>query len=203
MLRLRNLMLALVMAAVAPAAADASLIMSLTPSGPSLVTLSYSGFINSSGLISTGGTLATTATIQPNSGLIQNISSVALFVTGSSAGGQNFGSGTSATAVSSSGSPIYVNFGAPSLLGLPAGYASGSPLTGSMTFAGTFASLGFTDNMTYTFSWGGGGPGNSVSFTVTSVPEPATMGILAIGSVLGGYGYRRRLKKTKQQAVIA
>jgi hypothetical protein len=169
------------------------------------VTLSYSGFINTTtpGFISTGGTLGTTSSIQPNSGLIQNNSTVALFVTGSSAGAQNFGTGGSATATSSSGSPIYVSFAAPSLLGLPVGYTSGSPITGSMTFAGTIASLGLIDNQTYTFSWGGGGPGSSISFTVTSVPEPATMGILAIGSVLSGYGYRRRLKKGKQQAVVA
>ena len=199
MLRLRNLMLALVMAAVAPAAADASLILNLNQVGANTI-LTYSGQINTTGLTLIGP-VATTASITPNQGILQNATSTNYFLTGSSSGSQSFGTGGSATAVSSSGSPIYVNFNAPSLLGLPAGYASGSPLTGSLTFAGTFATLGITDNMSYTFSWGGGGAGRSVTLNVTSVPEPATMGVLAIGSVVGGYSYRRRVKRAKLQSI--
>ncbi len=199
MLRLRNLMLALVMAAFAPAAADASLILNLNQVGANTI-LTYSGQINTTGLTLIGP-VATTASITPNQGILQNATSTNYFLTGSSSGSQNFGTGGAATAVSSSGSPIYVNFSAPSLIGLPAGYASGSPLTGSLTFVGTFATLGITDNTTYTFSWGGGGAGSSVTLNVTSVPEPATMGVLAIGSAVGGFSYRRRVKRAKLQSI--
>ncbi len=202
MLRLRNLMLGLLMAAMAPAGAEASLIMSLSESGGNTV-LSYSGQINTTGLVQLG-TIPTTASIQPSSGLIQNVSSAQLYFINSGSGSQPFGAGGSASATASSGSPIYANFGGPSVLGLPVGYASGSAITGSMTFAGNFAALGIIDNMTYTFSWGAGGAGNSVTLNVKAVgiPEPATMGVLAIGSVVSGFAYRRRAKMAKLQASV-
>jgi hypothetical protein len=198
-LRLRNLMLALVMAAVAPAAADASLILNLVDQLDGTVKLDYSGQINSTSFTSIGPVVST-ASIQPNQGLLQNAASVTYFLTGSGSAGQNFGTGGSATATAASGSPIYLNFAAPSILGLPAGYTSGSQLTGSMTFSGTLASLGATAG-SYTFNWGGGGAGRSVTLNVTTIPEPATMAVLAIGSVVGGYSYRRRVKRAKSQEV--
>jgi hypothetical protein len=200
-LRLRNLMLALVMAAVAPAAADASLILNLVDQLDGTVKLDYSGQINSTSFTSIGPVVSTSS-IQPNQGLLQNAANVTYFLTGSGSAGQNFGTGGPATATSASGSPIYLNFAAPSILGLPVGYTSGAPLTGSMTFSGSLASLGATSG-SYTFNWGGGGSGRSVILNVSAIPEPATIGILSIGSVLSGYGYRRRLKKGKQQAIVA
>lgn len=188
------------MAAFAPAAADASLIMSLSDQKDGTVKLTYSGQITTTGLIQLG-TLPTTPSMQPSSGLIQNATSAQLYLTGSTTASQPFGTGGSATAIASSGSPIYVNFGGPSILGLPVGYSSGSAITGTMTFAGTFASLGITDNKTYTFSWGAGGAGNSVTLNVSTVPEPATLGVLAIGSVVSGYTYRRRAKRAKADSI--
>lgn len=199
MLRLRNLMLALVLAAFAPAAADASLIMNLVDQQDGTVKLDFSGQIDSTAFISVGP-VGTTSSITPTSGLVQNATSVQYFLSGSSTGTQTFGTGGIANATASSGSPIYVNFAAPSILGLPVGYTSGNPLTGSMTFTGSLASLGATIG-SYTFNWGGGGTGKSVTLNVSAVPEPASMAVLAIGSVIAGYSYRRRAKRAKIHSV--
>ena len=68
---------------------------------------------------------------------------------------------------------------------------SGTLLTDSTTFAGTFASIGFTPG-TYTYTWGTGATADSL--TVTSVvPEPSTWTMLAFGGVgLLGLILRRR-----------
>ncbi len=197
-------MLALVMAAVAPAAADASLILNLVDQLDGTVKLDYSGQINSTSFTPIGPVVSTSS-IQPNQGLLQNAANVTYFLTGSGSSGQNFGTGGSATATAASGSPIYLSFAAPSILGLPVGYTSGAPLTGSMTFSGSLASLGATAGA-YTFNWGGGGDGRSVTLNValaTPVPEPATLCILAVGSVVGGFRYRRRVRLAKLQASVA
>ena len=202
MLSLRNLMLALVMAAVAPAAAEASLIMSLSEDpGLNVVTLSYSGSVNTTGFTSLAP-VGTVASITPISGLVQNMSSTQWFLTGSTTGTQTFGTGAAINAASSSGSPIYTNFAAPNIIGLPVGYTSGAPITGMMTFTGTFATLGITPDSTFSFDWGGGGAGRTVTLTTSTVPEPATMGVLAIGSVVSGFAYRRRVKKAKLQGAV-
>lgn len=195
-------MLALVMAAVAPAAAKASLIMNLSDLQDGTVTLSYSGQINTAGLFLVQGGATTASSMQPISGQIMKGPATDTFFTSSTSGFQQFGSGALVFPTSQTGSAINTNFGSPALLGLPPGYASGTPITGSMTFAGTFASLGITDNMSYTFSWGAGGAGSSVTLNVRTVPEPATMGIFAIGSVVSGFAYRRRVKKAKLQAAV-
>ena len=200
MLRLRNLMLGLVMAAMSPSAAEASLILNLSESGGNTV-LTYSGYINTVGLVPVATSSTTASSMQPSSGQIMKGPATDLFFTNSSSGFQPFGSGGLVNPISESGSAVLTNFGSPAILGLPAGYASGAPITGSMTFVGTFAALGITDRRSYTFSWGAGGAGSSVTLNVASaVPEPATMGVLAIGSVLGGYTYRRRSRKAKIQA---
>jgi len=41
-----------------------------------------------------------------------------------------------------------------------------------------------------------------VTLTTSTVPEPATMGVLAIGSVVSGFAYRRRVKKAKLQGAV-
>jgi hypothetical protein len=177
---------------------DASVIMTLTDNQSGSVTLSYSGYVNTSFLISTGGSLTTNDSIQPSSGLITKASSVSLFVTGSSDGATNFGSGGVINPTSSSGSPIYINFGAPSLLGLPVGYTSGSTISGSMTFSGSFASLGITSG-TQAITWSGGGDGKSVTLTRSisssgNVPEPTSMAIFSIGSLGLAYYAGRKPK---------
>jgi hypothetical protein len=196
-LRLRKLMLTLVLAAVAPAAADASLIFNLGPASSSVMTLTYSGSITTSDLTLDGSATNTSSFITPNQGLIRKIGAVDNYDTASTSIGQTFGTLGQAVATSATGSAVRVSFASPNLIGLPSGYVSDSAISGSMNFNGTLASLGLTSG-TYTFSWGVGGAGRTVTLNISStpIPEPATMGVLAIGSILGGYSYRRRVKRS-------
>jgi PEP-CTERM motif len=67
---------------------------------------------------------------------------------------------------------------------VPAGYVSESQLSGTATWTGqTFASLGLTPG-TYVYSWGSGPTADTLTVNVTSVPEPATIWLAAIGAVV-------------------
>ncbi|MFM8186981.1 MAG: PEP-CTERM sorting domain-containing protein [Pirellulaceae bacterium] len=175
---------------------QASVLMSMIDKLDGTVELTYSGFINTTGLVQIG-TIPTPSSIQPSSGLIQNASSTNLFLISSGSGSQPFGTGGSASATSSSGSAIYANFGGPTFIGLPVGYVSGGAISGSMTFSGSFASLGINP-VARTFSWSAGGLGNSVSLSFSSgggggaVPEPTSLAIFGIGVL--GMAYRARRK---------
>ncbi len=72
------------------------------------------------------------------------------------------------------------------LLAVPAGYQSNSPITSTLTLAGTIESLGLTPG-TYTWSW------SSDSVTLNVVPVPAALPLLATGLVgLAAIGRWRR-----------
>lgn len=193
-------MLTLVLAAVAPAAADASLIFNLGPASSSVMKLTYSGSIITSDLTLDGTASNASSFITPNQGTIRTVGGVDSYDTASTSIAQTFGTLGQAVATSVTGPALRVSFTSPNLIGLPSGYVSNSAISGSMDFNGTLASLGLTSG-TYTFSWGGGGAGRSVTLNISStpIPEPATMGVLAIGSILGGYSYRRRVKRSGPQ----
>jgi hypothetical protein len=205
-LRLRNFLFTLVLAAAAPVAAEASLIFDLVDQLDGTVSLNYSGFVNTTGLtLDSPGVSNTANLISPNQGRIRRAGLVDVYDTNSTAISQPFGSGGQAIATSGSGSAVRVNFSDPTALGLPAGYVSLAAISGSMNFAGSLASLGLTAG-TYSFNWGIGGLGRTVELnisSVTPVPEPATLGLFAIGSVVSGYGYRRRMKKAKMMSAEA
>jgi hypothetical protein len=80
-----------------------------------------------------------------------------------------------------------------SYIDVPAGYVSGSPLSGSMTYDNTtIASLGLTPG-TYTYTWGSGPDADSLTVNIASVPEPSSL-IMAGAAALAGLGLwiRRR-----------
>jgi len=91
------------------------------------------------------------------------------------------------TASSSSGDPFGFNLGGDYFA--PLGYTAGQSLSGSLTFANTdLVTMGFTPDSIGVFS----GAGNTVTFSVSAVPEPATVGMLTVGCVAAGLGFVRR-----------
>jgi hypothetical protein len=71
---------------------------------------------------------------------------------------------------------------------VPAGYTSGSALSGSSTYAGeSFASIGLTPG-TYVWSWGSGGSADSLTLIV---PEPSAVLLLATGFAALAWRVRR------------
>ncbi len=90
-------------------------------------------------------------------------------------------------ASSSSGDPFGFNLGGDYFA--PLGYTAGQSLSGSLTFANTdLVTMGFTPDSVGVFS----GAGNTVTFSVSAVPEPATVSMLAVGCVAVGLGFVRR-----------
>ena len=197
MFRAIQLALCVAVMAVMAGQSQAAVVMSMVDKLDGTVELTYTGYINTAGLSALGPVNLVNSAISPSGGVIQRAGSTSLFLTDSSTAGQTFGTGASTIATTSSGSAIYIDFQS-TLLGLPGGYVSGGAISGSMTFSGSFASLGINP-VARTFSWGLGGAGSSVSLTFSSgtggaVPEPTSMAIFGIGAL--GMAYRAR-RKTK------
>jgi hypothetical protein len=197
MFRAIQLALCVAVMAVMAGQSQAAVVMSMVDKLDGTVELTYTGYINTAGLFDLLPVNLVNSAISPSGGVIQRAGSTSLFLTNSSTAGQTFGTGASTIATTSSGSAIYIDFQS-NLLGLPGGYVSGGAISGSMTFSGSFASLGI-DPVARTYSWGLGGAGSSVSLTFSSgtggaVPEPTSMAIFGIGAL--GMAYRAR-RKTK------
>jgi hypothetical protein len=108
-------------------------------------------------------------------------------------GPSSFGSGAPTNASNGGGDAIAVH-GSDGVLGVPLDYVSGNALSNRMEFAGeTFASIGLMPG-TYVWTWGTGA--NADSFTVRivapTVPEPASLTVLAMGLVGLGMAVRTR-----------
>jgi PEP-CTERM motif len=175
--------------------AQAGYIVDLTQQGGDVVATG-SGTIDLTGLSLFASPFTTHTGIIP---------SEAVIVTGPASGGvedlytgftgpTSFGSGGT-TSPPNSGSGNIVGIAGPaeygvSLLGVPFGYVSGSPLSDTATYDGqTFTSLGATPGI-FKWTWGDGANQN---FTLDiSIPEPATWAMMALGfAVLGFLGYRK------------
>lgn len=111
-------------------------------------------------------------------------------------GPTGFGSGGGKVSMFSTGE--FVGFDAslngPPSLYLPQGYVSGTELDGEAAWDGTFASLGVKPG-TYVWTWGSD-PEQSFTIvtmgSVTSVPEPAVLGMFGFGVLLAGTFVRLR-----------
>jgi hypothetical protein len=108
-------------------------------------------------------------------------------------GPASFGPGGLSSASSFSGAVFGVDaagFAVPTIF-VPAGYASGTALSGSETYDGqTFASLGLTPG-TYAYAWGSGPAADSLTVKIGAIPEPATWAMMLLGfAALGFAGFR-------------
>jgi hypothetical protein len=175
--------------------AGAALIIDVSQVGANVVATG-SGTIDLTGLTYLGGFSTNAGTI-PDIALIYVGPSGTLDVYTGASGPTSFGSGGDTTAPSSGTGDIFgvqgngLSLG--SLIDVPAGYVSGSPLSGSMTFDNTtIASVGLTPG-TYTYTWGSGTDADSLTINIASVPEPSSL-IMAGAAALAGLGLwiRRR-----------
>jgi hypothetical protein len=194
MKRIYTSVVALVAFAAASATADAGLVLNLNQAAGSTVVFSYSGSIDTTGF-TPFGSAPVVSEMTPSTGVL-SIDGPSNWFTAPTTIGGAFGSGANARAASSSGNAIRV-FGG-NLFALPIGYTSGSAISGTATYNGTFASLGITPSQSYTYSWGGGSAGKFVTLNVgpSAVPEidPAGLGsVLAL--VTGALGLLERRRK--------
>jgi hypothetical protein len=160
------------------------------------VVANGSGAINLTGLTFAGGAAIGGGGIQASAGqIITGSPGSASAYTGLN-GPTSFGSGGLFNASTSSGD-LFGRF--PTFLGgpllVPEDYASGDPLTNSMTFNNaTFASLGVTPG-TYTWTWGTGLPNQNFTLTIqrAGVPDGGSTVSLLGFALLGLAALRRKL----------
>jgi PEP-CTERM motif len=103
-------------------------------------------------------------------------------------GPSSFGPGIGSMPTSSSGDTFGVVNGVGNVR-VPDGYTSGTPLSGTETFANsTFSDLGvITGTYTYTL------PNDTITVIIGTVPEPSTVVMTGIGTLsLAAYIWRRR-----------
>jgi hypothetical protein len=114
-------------------------------------------------------------------------------------GPASFGPGVITYASSGSGDALGVSEGE-AALAVPAGYVSGTSLSGSSTFdSATLASLGLTPGK-YVYTWGSGPDADSLTVDIGSVPEPSTWAMMLLGFAgIAFVGYR----KTRRAVSIA
>lgn len=146
--------------------AFATLTFRLAESGGNVV-VTVSGSLNTVGLTPLFfSACGANGVIQPSFGSIC-VGAGATLNTGL-AGPTTFGLNIRTNASSSTGQSVSMA-GDGGAVGLPAGYTSGSPLSGTATFNGaTFASLGVTPG---TYIWTKGAGANADTVVVTTVPE--------------------------------
>ena len=181
---------ALLLLAAAPRNAHAEFTLTLSQVGGNVV-VNGTGTINTTAL-TTASYSYTSAQITSSHAILfagpTNFVACSVDVGGGLSGPTSFGSG-SGVASSGTGSLVGID-GFDGAIWVPQGYTSGTLLTDSTTFAGTFASIGFTPG-TYSYTWGTGASADSL--TVTSVvPEPSTWVGLGVGVAGLGLTLRRR-----------
>jgi hypothetical protein len=206
MMRLTTRALGLLALALAfsPGQARAELMFTMRDVGPDVV-VTGSGTANTAGLSHSGSWVGGQA-VRPEWGLLLMANPSGGF-TGSEGdrysgitGPASFGSGGLTGGTSASGSDAFGIEGRDPIgnayIYFPFGYVSGSPLSGSMTFAGkTLSDLGATPGK-YTWIWGSGANADSAVLNIIgdtpAVPEPSSLVLSGTGAVaLVGYARRR------------
>jgi len=169
--------------------AQAAFTVTLTQEGPNVVAAG-SGTINTTDLrfMDAGSALATVSPFFAHIDAGPNSALVAVYSDFS--GPTNFGNGPTTFENTGSGDFVGIN-GFLHVLSVPFNYLSGSSLRGTSTYYNvSFSSLGIMLG-TYVWTWGSGA--NADSFTVkTSVPEPATLGLMVLGLLGAAFGQKRR-----------
>ena len=161
--------------------------------GANSLTFKYSGTINSSTVNAVGPESASTVSFSSLQSYFQNGARM-IYTTGSTSPSVQLGNaGTvAATYVKPGSTPFHFDFSAKTL-GLPTAYTSGSLIEGEVTIFGSLAYHGMSPG-THSYSWAGGS--ESITLNVYGIPEPGSMSIFAIGSIVAGYRLHRRKTKT-------
>jgi hypothetical protein len=158
----------------------AGVIMNFTESGGN-VDATAVGTIDLAGL-TLGGTGPGIPAVAPNFAVAVVGPNETQAVYQGATGPTSMGPGSGTMASMATGQDFGIGFHGAILV--PDGYVSESGLSGTATWTGqTFASLGLTPG-TYVYSWGFGPTADTLTVNVTSVPEPATIWLAAIGGVV-------------------
>ena len=175
---------------------NAAIICNIVESESGFVTVSYSGSLDTSKLRLVAANYDQGAPILST---VQSYFRVGQFVdfyaTDSTSPGSVIGNGgpVSPSLIVSGSDPFQFDF-IGKTLSLPVGYNSGDIINGEVRFNGSFSYFGLTGG-TYVLNWGPGGS-ESITLNVIPIPEPASMSIFAIGSLVAGYRLHRRKNKT-------
>jgi hypothetical protein len=142
--------------------------------GSNVVVTGFGAF-NLTGLTFAGGGFVATGSIGPNIAVLTVADGTSLSQYTGFSGPSSFGPGTITNASSDSGDSVSIIgagiFPGPGIF-LPAGYVSGTALSGSSTYnSATFASLGVTPGR-YTWTWGTGLPNQNFTLQIGPVAGP-------------------------------
>jgi hypothetical protein len=164
-------------------------VIDITQVGPNVI-MTGSGAIDLSGLTFFGsGPLGTNGIIWPDAAEVITGGTTDVDLYTGASGPTSMGPGAETIADSGSGDEFGVGDSTGTfIIFVPAGYVTDTPLSSTSTFDNTtLAKLGLTPG-TYTFSWDG-----ALTVNVSSVPEPSTWAMMALGFAgIGLLAYRKR-----------
>ncbi len=172
--------------------AEAGVVIDISRSGSDVVAIG-SGSFDLTSLSFIGNIPGVNGSVNPSFGsvLVGPVTPGAVDAYSGISGPPGLGTGMYLDASSGSGVLFGIG-GSGSLVGVPTGYVSGSPLSGSATWDdATTTSLGLTSG-TYTWAWGTGIHADSLTINVTSVPEPSSLVLGGIAVAAGLVARNRR-----------
>ena len=159
------------------------------------VTLAGSGTLNINDLTK-GALNDSVAFMQPNVGDFQTGAGSGVYRYAIPSGGPAFiGSGHLVTGPVNASGDRFGIYGIDSELVIQGNYVSNTPIAGTVSWAGTFASLGITPGQSYVWNWGTGPNADSLTLNV-AVPEPSEwamiVGLISMIGVVGARSLQRR-----------